>query len=185
MADLVVRHDAVEVGLQRLSERFDFLANGQCPIRFEGSIHRNSRKSWKRETNTYFVLENDILYHRSQVPVRQRTGPAMGSKRRRSEFMPDLRPVMMNSDQLAIALWEAHDSPVTGGHDMVQTVMTKLSRKFYLPGGARHLVESYCRTCCCQVIQAKLALAQSRFADKTVLIHTCAYHLAGCWSTVQ
>ena len=76
MADLVERHPAVEFGLQRLSERFDFLADGQCPIRFERSIHRNSRKSWKRETKTYFVLESDILYHRSQVPVRQRTGPA-------------------------------------------------------------------------------------------------------------
>ena len=58
----------------------------------------------------------------------------------------------MNSDQLAIALWQFHDCPLEGGHDMCDTVMLKLTRHHYLPDGTRDLVRKYCSSCMCQSI---------------------------------
>ena len=160
--DAVVRIDDVVAILEKfpgvaksMCDSFDkemFLKHAKIPLKYTGGS-QNTIKSFKKECRGQFEIIADRLYHRSNAEVRQRVEKGASkatTKRRGADNMDEHRLVITSADHFARALWEAHDSPHTGGHDGVDTVMTKMQRTLMLPRGARDVVKEYTRSCLCQ-----------------------------------
>ena len=159
--DAAIRTDDVVALLQKypgvaesMTTFFDkemYLHHGTIPAKYCNS--KNSKKSWAKECRRSFTIIFGRLYHLSNTEVRQRVAkgdPVRSVARRGADRMDEQRRVISSAEALARALWAAHDSPRTGGHDGVDTVMMKMTRTLMLPRGVRELVKDYTKSCLCQ-----------------------------------